>query len=596
VWLSKQWEWDDDGTADPSVTAADQAIKRLPSGHRANVAMPVLVDDEVVAVLEFFVLAGGSQDQRSLDRVAAVVSRVGLWMSIKGAEDAGRRSEQKFRQIAETTTDAIVFASADSRILYLNPAAQTLFGYSADESHGRLIAELVRDRTQPNGDATLGRYTKLGQGGLTAPPIYLTAVRKDGGEIPVEVTLTRWNQGEETFLTTIVRDSSERVHTEQRLRDALGVERKALGELQVLDNLKYTVLQALAHDLRTPLSTVLILTSLLRADPQRGRALSPLERGPLLIDIERSVRQMQRILQDLLDSDPQQSLAARRGPCDVGELVTRVLAENGLAATHPVHTAIDSVMINIDAAQVERIVDNLLNNAARHVAVGVSVWLKTTASEDGVLISVEDAGEGVPADMSEEIFEPFRRGTGATATGAGMGLGLSLVSRFAQLHGGRAWVEDRPGGGASFNVHLPNSEVAAFEPKPAPEAKGPVRVLLCDDDQILRDALGMLIRSDARLELVGEPVQTGREVIDAVVRHLPDVVLMDVELIGEMNGFEATSQIRELCPTTTVVIMSGVADPTAAAIQAIQAGAAAFLPKSQDADSILDAVLAAAHP
>jgi signal transduction histidine kinase len=77
----------------------------------------------------------------------------------------------------------------------------------------------------------------------------------------------------------------------------------------------------------------------------------------------------------------------------------------------------------------------------------------------GALLIVEDEGPGVPDDLKQVIFEPFRRGN--PTQGSGTGVGLSLVTRFAKLHGGRAWVEDRPEGGASFRVFLPVSATRA---------------------------------------------------------------------------------------------------------------------------------------
>ena len=74
--------------------------------------------------------------------------------------------------------------------------------------------------------------------------------------------------------------------------------------------------------------------------------------------------------------------------------------------------------------------------------------------EDGLLVIVEDEGDGVPDELKDAIFEPFRQGPGPASASPGVGVGLSLVARFAELHGGRAWVEDRPGGGASFRVLL----------------------------------------------------------------------------------------------------------------------------------------------
>jgi signal transduction histidine kinase len=76
---------------------------------------------------------------------------------------------------------------------------------------------------------------------------------------------------------------------------------------------------------------------------------------------------------------------------------------------------------------------------------------------DGVLLAVEDAGAGVPAELRDSVFEPFRQGPGTPTHAPGVGIGLTLVARFAELHGGRAWVEERPGGGSSFRVLIPDA-------------------------------------------------------------------------------------------------------------------------------------------
>jgi signal transduction histidine kinase len=116
----------------------------------------------------------------------------------------------------------------------------------------------------------------------------------------------------------------------------------------------------------------------------------------------------------------------------------------------------DPLVADIDAAKVERILENLLVNAVKHTAPGTPVWIRVAGNQDTVSIAVEDAGPGVPVEVRESIFQPFHRGYGEQVA-PGSGIGLSLVARFAELHGGRAWVEEREGGGASFRVDLANA-------------------------------------------------------------------------------------------------------------------------------------------
>ena len=273
-----------------------------------------------------------------------------------------------------------------------------------------------------------------------------------------EVVLRARNLLETRFLYTslrssIVRQAGERLREERRLSEALSTEREVAKQLRHLDGVKDTMLQTISHDLRSPISAVLTMTGMLAADARGSQPLTNEVRAQLIGKVEVSVQRMDRLLTDLLDSDPMRGPADRLVDCDVGDLVRRVLASLDLAQEHPVETDIRSVHATVDPVHVERIVENLLNNAAHHLEPGVPIWVKTAALDGGVLITVEDAGPGIPAELVETLFQPFSRGSDAGPEG--MGLGLWLVSRFAQLHGGRAWVDQRPGGGASFHVFLP---------------------------------------------------------------------------------------------------------------------------------------------
>ena len=139
----------------------------------------------------------------------------------------------------------------------------------------------------------------------------------------------------------------------------------------------------------------------------------------------------------------------------MGALARRTVESLDILTGREVVAEADNVVVAVDPAKVERIVENLLMNAARHTASDRKIWLRVAPEDGGVSITVEDDGPGVAPEMRSEIFEPFRQGPTASPHAPGTGIGLSLVARFAELHGGRAWVGERAGGGAAFHVFLP---------------------------------------------------------------------------------------------------------------------------------------------
>ena len=173
-----------------------------------------------------------------------------------------------------------------------------------------------------------------------------------------------------------------------------------------------------------------------------------------------NARKLGRLLTNLLDLErlTQGTLDPDRQDVDLGELVSRIVKDTGpeLLGERPISLETAPVLIAVDAPKVERIVENLLANAARHTPAGTPVWVRVQAAAGGALMVVEDAGPGVPPEVRQAIFQPFRQGPTITAHAPGSGIGLALVAQFAGMHGGRAWVQERPGGGASFRVFLPD--------------------------------------------------------------------------------------------------------------------------------------------
>lgn len=170
--------------------------------------------------------------------------------------------------------------------------------------------------------------------------------------------------------------------------------------------------------------------------------------------IAANARRLDRIVADLLDLE---RLAAGVvepifTQVDVGALVRELAANADVMAGRRLQLDTAPLVIPADAMMIERIVENLLGNAAKHTPGDSRIWVRVERTDTGALITVEDDGPGVPADQRQRIFEAFMQGDSPGARGAGVG--LALVAQFATLHGGESSVQERPGGGASFQVRL----------------------------------------------------------------------------------------------------------------------------------------------
>ena len=378
----------------------------------------------------------------------------------KQAEDQVREAEIKFRTIVEQNQAIFYTQEIDpddpsiSLTTYIAPGNTELIGYTLEDIKND--PSLWRSIIHPDDrERVLSADAESNTNDEERFSMEYRMIAKDGRIVWVqdEARLVLL-PGKPPCWQGFLLDVTERKEAQAQLERALAVEREATKQLRSLDEMKNTFLQAVSHDLRTPLAAILGLAiTLERGDVQLDEADS----RDLAHRIAGNARRLDRLVSNLLDLDrlSRGIVTPKLDETDVGALVGRITEESELVPRERLVTELPSIVQQVDIAKVERIVENLLANAVRHAPATSTIWVRVDPEPGGTVITVEDEGPGVPAELREVVFEPFRQGPNAPQHSPGVGVGLALVRRFAELQGGRAWVQDREGGGASFRVFLP---------------------------------------------------------------------------------------------------------------------------------------------
>ncbi len=250
-------------------------------------------------------------------------------------------------------------------------------------------------------------------------------------------------------LASLIAMALDRAQLEQ---EALAAER-----LRVSDSMKTTILRAVSHDLRSPLTAMRVAAESL-ASP--AIELDEADRRHQLDTVRTEARRLDRLVANLLDLSRLESGAAapRRELVAVDDLVAQALGELPAPeqARVVVTLAADVPLVEVDAVQVERALVNLLENALRYSPPGADVRISASTESGEVVLGVRDEGPGIGSDDLTRVFEPFERLAPGEAR-QGAGLGLAIARGFAEVNGGRIWAESRSGEGATFMLAFPLS-------------------------------------------------------------------------------------------------------------------------------------------
>ncbi len=354
----------------------------------------------------------------------------------KMAEAALARSQAQTQRIFDESPIGMVVTDADLRLVIVNAAFSEMLAYTEEELVGRGFDEVIHPEDIA---AHVALVQGLVVGDIPGYDIETRYVRRDGDVV--------WGR---LRATAIDFGTAGLPHHLCMVEDITEV-RRADAYRREYDDLKDAFLRVVTHDLQGPLASIAGLATVLTASESTMDAAAQRE---VLLRIAWQTHRLQRMVDIFLDLDRlyHGSEAAARRPTDLVALIRQVVRTVDLG-DRPLEVEAETPLAAVDPDQVERILENLLANAVAHTPTDTPVWVRVTG-DDVMSIVVEDAGPGVPDHLKKTVFELFRTGDPGVRRG---GAGLWVVNRLAELHGGRAWVEDRQGGGASFRVLLPTA-------------------------------------------------------------------------------------------------------------------------------------------
>ena len=362
---------------------------------------------------------------------------------------------------------AIFLADDDGKLL---PSPAVSVGEAGGGSGG-VPADWLLARTREDGGATDGLGSNLRDPGT----LRWIAVRRlgcgpagSGHQVPLRVGGHTVGTLRLTVLPTGLDDEASRLLASVADHLAAAIERerlrRAADEAELLrrtDELRAALLSSVSHDLRTPLAAIKASAgSLLQRDVPWTEA----DREGFAAAIEREADRLDHLVRNLLDLSRIEggALRPRREWYDPAELIREVVARLGpTLAEHPLRLALpeDLPPIRIDYLMIDQVLTNLLENAARYTPPGTPINVVLDRADGELRVGVIDHGPGIPPAEAGSIFDRFWRLNPAVPGGSGLGLAVSRG--FVEAHGGRLWLDQTPGGGATFRFSLPTDEAPA---------------------------------------------------------------------------------------------------------------------------------------
>jgi len=346
--------------------------------------------------------------------------------------------------------------------------------------------------------------------------------------------------------------------SQRKLREANDQLEASNAELARATRHKDEFLAMLAHELRNPLAPILTGMEILRVNPGDKALVEKI--GGMM---DRQVGQLAHLIDNLLDISRISTgkIELQLAPVRMEEVIHQAIEAVQplvLQSRHEliVENASPDLFLKADHHRLTQVVANLLANAAKYTPQGGKIVVALTTSGVFARISVKDNGRGIRLQDQSTIFDLFDHG--ASGSKDGLGIGLKLARSLVEMHGGSICLaSDGEGHGSEFIVELPGVKQAGFseDPKPVatPLAPESLRVLVADDKMTTADILGMFFHMEG---MKCEVVYNGERAVEEALRQMPHLACFDLAM-PIMDGYEAARRVKEICPNTYIVALSG---------------------------------------
>ncbi|MBT7487629.1 MAG: PAS domain S-box protein [Rhodospirillales bacterium] len=509
-------------------------------------------------------------------------------------EVALREQQDRLQGILDTVVDGIITITERGHIDSFNKAAESIFGYEADEVIGKNIKILMPNPHQENHDQYLKNYKKSGERKIIGISREVVGLKKDGSTFPMFLAVSELKQEGQNLFTGLVRDITDRKQAEDDLKFAKQIAEEA-------NRAKSEFLSSMSHELRTPLNAVLGFSQLLKTNPNET-----LSEGQVsaVEHIEKGGHHLLTLINDVLDLAKIESGTVE---LSIESLEVATLVEEcfSLLETNADETGIQlnnrcmplgNKAIRGDSTRLKQVLLNLLSNGIKYNRDGGEVTL--TCSEAGaemLRINVTDTGMGIPQEQHQELFQPFSRLGQEMTEIEGTGIGLVVTKRLVNEMGGNIGFVSDVGEGSTFWIEIPlSSDVASQEADDTSAELSPAfdeavgQVLYIEDNPANLTLMEMIIARTKGLKMI--TAHTAELGLDLAKAKKPDIVIMDINLPG-MNGIKALERLREMKETREIPVIALTANATARDIKMGEAaGFHAYLTKPVDVSTLLDSI------